>query len=103
MKTKKRWIVVRLTAEHIARGTRHDCNCCALALALREATGLLWHVMGKDGRIEVDHGRKPIWKFPPDVREIVSRFDFRWPTPLEPTEFRLPARFADPKWKQFGA
>lgn len=100
---KARWVIVRLTADHIARGVKSGCYDCALALALREATGLAWHVMDRDARIEVQNGRAPLWHFPEHVREIVSRFDHRWPGPLEPTQFRLPSRFADPKWKRLGA
>jgi hypothetical protein len=100
---KPRWVTVPVTQDQIGRAKKGGCYDCLVALALAEATGLIWNVWHHDARIEVLAGRKPIWKFPGDVRDLMVAFDQEWPKPAEPTSFQLPARFADPKWRKLGA
>lgn len=94
-KPKSRWIEVPITQTMIDRARKGDCHCCLIAIALRAATGLLWTVWFTDAKIDTLFGRKPTWKFPDSVRDILDRFDSG--EPVEPTTFRLPARFADKK------
>jgi len=105
MSKKKRWLIVPITAELIAKSKKSDCYQCLVALALREATGFIWHVVSDSARIETLfgplNGRRPIWHFPDSVAALIRRFD-RGDT-VEPTTFRLPMRFADKSWLRFGA
>lgn len=101
-KPKKRWVEVTVKQEHIDQGKFHDCYSCPVALALCEATGIVWNVMDTDARIEVLFGPHPIWKFPADVRIWVLKFDSH--SAVTPITFRLPARFADTaRWRNLGA
>jgi hypothetical protein len=105
---KKRWITVEVTQDMIDRATPSDCYDCLVAIALNEATGWTWHVIEKSARIEVFCGplgkMRPTWNFSPDrrvVRRLMSDFDAG--EPVEPCTFRLPARYADKKWRAYGA
>lgn len=100
-----RWLMVHVTAEQIAKAKPQDCYECLIAVALREATGFSWHVVDGSARIETLcgplNGRRRIWHFPNSVARLLHQFD-RGET-VEPTSFRLPARFADKNWLAFGA
>lgn len=102
---KKRWLIVQVTADQIAKAKPSDCYECLIALALRDATGFSWHVMDDSARIETLcgplNGRRRIWHFPNSVARLLRRFDRN--DTVQPTSFRLPARFADKVWLSFGA
>lgn len=104
----KRWVTVNVTEDIIKRADPGDCYGCLVALALREATGFVWHVVEDSARIEVICGPlgklRPTWYFPDEVRDLIRRFDRRFGLEhVEPTTFRLPTRFADKKWLDYGA
>lgn len=90
---KHRWIEVQVTQTMIDRARPSDCAVCLIAVALRAATGLSWNVWYNDAKIDGLWGRKPTWKLPRAVRDLRERFDAG--EKVEPTSFRLPARFAD--------
>lgn len=99
----KRWINVDVTLAMTEQSKPYDCYMCLVAIALREATGFIWHVTASHARIEVYCGPPPrrTWKLPPQVRYIMSAFDTG--NFVKPTTFRLPARFADKKFLAYGA
>jgi hypothetical protein len=102
---KARWLIIQVTAEQIAAAKPSDCYECLIALALREATGFSWHVWKDSARIETLcgplNGRRRTWYFPSTVSQLMRRFDRD--ERVEPTSFKLPARFADKSWLAFGA
>lgn len=98
----KRHVTISITPDILRRAVRQGCYDCALALALREATGLDWHACEDSARIMTLRGRKPVWKYPPEVRRFVAAFDRG--EQVEPVTFKLPARFADrERWADLGA
>lgn len=94
-KPRPRWIDVPITQRMIDRAVKGDCHACLIAVALRAATGLMWTVWFHDAKIDTLFGRKPAWKFPDSVQDILDRFDAG--DPVEPCVIKLPARFADKK------
>lgn len=75
---------VKITQDHIIKGTRASCSNCPVALALRDATGIKWFVsqsylgtVGCYNNIEV--------KLPPRVSVFISSFDLG--VHVEPFEF----------------
>ncbi len=96
-------ITVEVTQEIIDQAQRQDCYECLIALALSKATGFVWHVWFKDVRIETICSPAPrrTWKMPVSVRDLMNRFDSG--ELVEPTTFKLPARFADKKYLEYGA
>lgn len=103
MKRKTRWINVRITEQMIAAAKPSDCYECLIAIALREATGFVWHVWMRSARIETLCGPTPrrTWYMPDSVQALMRRFDRG--DEVTPTTFRLPARFGDKKFLDYGA
>lgn len=88
------------TQEIIATAVPQDCHRCVIALALRRATGYEWSVSESDGRIDTYYGRKPVWTFPREIRDVIWRFDHGGE--ISPHTFRVPARFAAERWRGMG-
>lgn len=94
--------IVPVHEEHIARGRPCRARSCALALALRDATGEPWDVTATHCHALPTVART--WYIPytlsPGVRDFLARFD-RVPKPLiPPTTFVL--RIADPEAAHHG-
>lgn len=102
---KQRWVIVKITKEIIQQAIPSDCYECLIALALAEATGFSWHVWHDSARIETICGplgkMRRTWKMPDEVQGLMRAFDTG--DEIEPTSFRLPARFADKIWLDYGA
>jgi hypothetical protein len=100
-----RWIEVAVTEDIIRRAEPVDCYHCAVSLALREATGFEWHSTQDSARIEVlivpRKSMRRTWRFPDKIKRFIRAFDRG--EHVEATTFRLPARFADKKWLDYGA
>src|SRR5688500_5649673 len=99
-----RWVTVEITADIIARARQADCYDCAVAIALKEATGFVWHVFNENARIETlcsPLGKlRPTWKLPQQLQALIRQFDRG--EHVAPCSFRLPARFADKQWLDYG-
>lgn len=68
---------VHVTADHIARNRRQDCQLCAVALALNDSLGGAWHVCEHDAREEgpnYDFRGKRV-RFTPRVRSLIRQLD----------------------------
>lgn len=98
-----RQVTIEVTQGIIDNAKRQDCYRCLIALALSKSTGFTWHVWFESARIEVLCGGAPrrTWKMPDSVQALMRRFDRG--DKVEPTTFKLPARFADKKWLDYGA
>ena len=97
-----RYVTIPVTSEIISHAIPESCYRCLIALALRKATQLDWHVMKDDAAIMTMTGRKPVWGLPDDVFLLRRRFEAG--ETIAPTTFRLPARFADhARWAAEGA
>lgn len=85
-----RWFPVPLTARHLRVGLRSLCTRCPVALALREATGLTWHVSERTAVPAYASHLRP-WRFSPTVRHLIADLDAG--RLVQPTVLRVPRRF----------
>lgn len=102
---KSRWLTVEITDEIIRKAKPDDCYECLIALALVKATGFIWHVWKDSARIETICGPlgklRRTWKLPDSLQALMRAFDRG--DEVQPTSFKLPARFADKDWLRYGA
>ena len=85
---------IRVTSDDIDAGQRRNCTACAVALALRRATGLRWAVGMNERGVATARLDPLAWParwhdLPPAVTEFVHRFDAGGR--CEPFEFEFAA------------
>lgn len=73
-------VEVRVTAEHIAHGTAHDCEQCPIALAITSMYPGSTGVGVYSGGVFIDYpGTYLLLPLTEDAREFVERFDLGLP------------------------
>jgi hypothetical protein len=82
---------IRVTAEHIRRGTRDACTKCPVALAILATAGIRSVRVHPD---EVTVRRGPDGLFlsadlPQDARDFIDAFDASGPGAVQPFEFTV--------------
>lgn len=80
---------IKVTQEHIDRGTKKACSTCPVALALREATGMECEVSTTIAFLPNNDNGIPL---PIDAKDFIRRFDAG--TLVQPFEFELPIPWA---------
>ena len=71
---------INVTAEHIARGQRRDCEYCPVALAIRDALPDLIYARVGPGNIGLQRNAGECFihlEIPPDVVDFIRDYDAR--------------------------